>query len=202
MANRYFAATSRAGDVVWTYSGVRPLLDDRRTAATSVTRDYVLELDDRGGAPLLSIFGGKITTYRRLAEDALDRLAPLLGIAAPWTARRAAAGRRHARTRISTRFERRCAPRYPWLPRGAAAPLRARLRHARRADPGRRATSLADLGEEVLPGLHGGEIDYLRREEWARTAEDILWRRTKLGAARAGRRRPRGSTPGSARTRA
>ena len=86
-ANRYFARSIAPEDVVWNYSGVRPLLEEEGVAASEVTRDYLLDFDEKSAAPLLNVFGGKITTHRRLAEDALDRLAPALGnTRASWTA--------------------------------------------------------------------------------------------------------------------
>jgi glycerol-3-phosphate dehydrogenase len=177
--NRYFAKAVRPEDVVWSYSGVRPLLDDDATNPASVTRDYALELD-RHPAPLLTVFGGKITTYRKLAESAVDMLARELGSAATgWTAHALLPGGDLPRG-IYARFLRSLEHSHPWLP----ATLRYRYAHAY----GTRVThilagarSLADFGEELLPSLYEREADYLCRVEWAETAEDILWRRTRLG---------------------
>jgi len=124
--------------VVWSYAGVRPLLYDDATDPAATTRDYLLDLD-AAAAPLLSVYGGKITTFRRLAEEAVDLLCGAL------------------RERYARAYGSRA--------------LRL-LGEARR---------LQDLGEEVLPQLFAAEIDYLRREEWAQIAEDLLWRRSKLG---------------------
>jgi glycerol-3-phosphate dehydrogenase len=179
LANRYFRQQISPADVLWSYSGVRPLLADEASDPMSVTRDYALELD-QGPAPLLSVFGGKITTYRRLAEDAVDLLTAALGRpATPWTARAPLPGG-DLPARSFAVFLRTLERRYPWLP----PRLRLRYAHAygtriERVLGG--ATRLSDLGAEVLPQLHVCELEYLWREEFAAGAEDILWRRTKLG---------------------
>jgi glycerol-3-phosphate dehydrogenase len=177
--SRYFATRVQPQDVVWSYSGVRPLLNDEAANPASVTRDYALELD-RHPAALLSVFGGKITTYRKLAETAVDMLARELGSPAqPWTARALLPGG-DLPGGAYARFLRSLERRYPWLP----AELRYRYAHAygtRIAHILRDARSLADLGEELLPQLYEREADYLCHVEFARTAEDILWRRTRLG---------------------
>jgi len=179
LSNRYFTQQIAPADVVWSYSGVRPLLDDESSDPTRVSRDYALELD-REPAPLLSVFGGKITTYRRLAEDAVDLLAPLLGNrAAPWTAAAHLPGGDLPEGSFAV-FLRTLERRYPWLPQR----LRLRYAHAygtriERVLDG--ARSLAELGPELLPQLHEREVAYLCREEFARSTEDILWRRSKLG---------------------
>ncbi|HWW32973.1 MAG TPA: glycerol-3-phosphate dehydrogenase [Steroidobacteraceae bacterium] len=184
LANRYFRRQITPGEVVWSYSGVRPLLADESRDPMSVTRDYALELRRRP-APMLSVFGGKITTYRRLAEDAIDLLAPLLGTRAdPWTARATLPGGDMPDGSFAV-FLRTVERRYPWLP----PRLHLRYAHAYGTRIGRMlgsATAIADLGLELLPGLYEREAEYLCREEFARTAEDILWRRTKLGLHLAG----------------
>ena len=176
--SRYFAKPVSPEDVVWSYSGVRPLLDDEAKPA-SVTRDYALELD-RQPAPLLTVFGGKITTYRKLAESVVDMLTRELGCAAPaWTAHALLPGGDLPGGAYGG-FLRSLQRGFPWLP----AELRYRYAHAygtRVAHILRGARSLADLGEELLPQLYEREADYLCREELAQTAEDILWRRTRLG---------------------
>jgi glycerol-3-phosphate dehydrogenase len=177
--SRYFARPVHPGSVVWSYSGVRPLLDDEAADPASVTRDYALELD-RHPAPLLTVFGGKITTYRKLAESAVDILARELGSpVAAWTSRALLPGGDLPHGDYA-RFLRSLARTYPWLP----AALRYRYAHAY----GTRlslildgARSLADLGQELLPQLYEREVDFLCRMELAQTAEDILWRRTRLG---------------------
>lgn len=177
--NRYFERKVTPPEVVWTYSGVRPLLDDKEGDPSSVTRDYKLELE-RAGAPLLSVFGGKITTYRRLAETATDMLARALGDRAPpWTSTAFLPGG-DLPAGSPARFLRSIERRYPWLP----ASLRTRYARSYGTRIDRvigGAKSRNDLGAEILPQLHEREISYLRREEWAQTAQDILWRRTKLG---------------------
>ena len=177
--SRYFAKPVHPGEVVWSYSGVRPLLDDEAADPASVTRDYALELD-RHPAPLLNVFGGKITTYRKLAESAVDMLARELGSPRPaWTAHALLPGGDLPRGAYAG-FLRSLERAHPWLP----APLRYRYAHAygtRIAHILRGAHSVTDLGEELLPQLHEREADYLCRVEFARTAEDILWRRTRLG---------------------
>jgi glycerol-3-phosphate dehydrogenase len=179
LANSYFKQQITPASVVWSYSGVRPLLQDESSDPMSVTRDYALELD-REPAPLLSIFGGKITTYRKLAEDAVNLLAGTLGThAPPWTARATLPGGDLPEGSLAV-FLRTLERHYPWLP----APLRRRYAHAYGTRLGRvlgTATALADLGAEVLPQLYERELEYLCREEFARTAQDILWRRSKLG---------------------
>ncbi len=178
-ANRYFATPIGPEHVVWSYSGVRPLVEDDSADPSSVTRDYVLELE-RHPAPLLSVLGGKITTYRKLAEGAVDRLAGALGLALPpWTAAGVLPGGDLPRGSFAS-FLRALARACPWLPHE----LRFRLARAYGTRVSRLldgARSIADLGEEILPQLYEREIEHLRREELAQTAEDILWRRGKLG---------------------
>jgi glycerol-3-phosphate dehydrogenase len=180
--SEYLAKAVKPEDVVWTYSGVRPLYDDGASEAKAATRDYVFELDTPGGVPLLSIYGGKITTYRRLAEEALERLAPYLRSAKAregWTAKSPLPGGDldvSAVAALSAELLRI----YPFLPPAHAN----RLAHAY----GTRATkllgsakSMADLGQSFGASLTESEIRYLMSVEWARTAEDIVWRRSKLG---------------------
>ena len=184
LANRYFRQQISPADVVASYSGVRPLLEDESADARSTTRDYALELSD-DAAPLLTVFGGKITTYRVLAEEAVNRLAPLLGVSAKaWTATAPLPGG-DIENQDFHAFEAELARRHAWLP----APLRHRYARAygtriERLLAG--ATRLADLGAEIAPQLHQRELEYLWRVEWARSAEDVLWRRTKLGLHVAG----------------
>jgi glycerol-3-phosphate dehydrogenase len=177
--SRYFAKPVRPDDVVWSYSGVRPLLDDDATDPATVTRDYALELEQHP-APILNVFGGKITTYRKLAESAVDILARELGSrASAWTAHALLPGGNLPRGNYA-RFLRSLERAYPWLP----PTLRYRYAHAygtRVAHILGGARSVADLGEELLPQLYEREADYLCYVEMAQTAEDILWRRTRLG---------------------
>jgi glycerol-3-phosphate dehydrogenase len=154
-------------------------VNDEATDPSSVTRDYILELD-RNPAPMLSVFGGKITTYRKLAETAVDTLARALGVAGtPWTRTAILPGGDLPHGSFAV-FLRTLERKYPWLPLA----LRRRYAHAygTRVDLilGN-ATKLEDLGEEIVPQLFAREAEYLCAEEFATTAEDILWRRTKLG---------------------
>lgn len=179
IANRYFVRQIGAADVAWTYSGVRPLLDDEATDPASVTRDYVLELDAHP-APLLSVFGGKITTYRKLAESAVDKLVRPLGTGSgPWTRTALLPGGDLPGGSFAV-FLRTIERRYPWLP----AALRIRYAQAYGTRIERvigDASSLPAMGDELVPQLFAREVEYLCNEEFALTAEDILWRRTKLG---------------------
>ena len=179
LANRYFARQIAPADVVWSYSGVRPLLEDESADPASVTRDYAFELD-ADGPPLLSVFGGKITTYRRLAEEALALLAPALDAhGAPWTAGAPLPGGDLPDGDFG-RFRATLAARYPALDAALLTRL-ARQYGSRIERILRSAAGAGQLGEQVLPGLYAAEIAYLRREEWATSADDILWRRSKLG---------------------
>jgi len=174
--------------VVWTYAGVRPLLDDASGDPSAVTRDYLLE-PNREGAPLLSVWGGKITTFRKLAEDAATEVGQMLGEARrPWTEGAFLPGGDlrdwiGPARRPDTDFERlvqTLGQRHPWLP----GPLARRLARAYGARVGTLigpAGSLAGLGTEVAPGLYEAELRLLQREEWAQDADDVLWRRSKLG---------------------
>ncbi len=180
--NRYLRSSVSPADVVWTYSGVRPLYDDRNANASAVTRDYVFDLDgdSKERAPLLSIFGGKITTYRKLAEHALERLQPMLGVeAAAWTAQAPLPGGDMPGADFDA-YLRELQSRHPAFPPDL-------LRRWARAY-GTRSESLlqgadtpADLGEDFGGGLYEAELNYLATQEWATTAEDVLWRRSKLG---------------------
>ncbi len=180
-ANRYFRKPVRTDDVVWSFSGVRPLYDDGASDAQRATRDYVLQLD--GGpeaAPVLHVIGGKITTYRRLAEAVVARLAPFLPAArGPWTAKAALPGGDFPVDGFP-RLVDGLARAYPFL---AAGQLRRLARaygtlvpellgEARRSE---------DLGRDFGSGLSEREVRWLVTREWARTAEDVVWRRSKLG---------------------
>jgi glycerol-3-phosphate dehydrogenase len=179
LANRYFKQQLAPADVVWSYSGVRPLLKDESSDPMSVTRDYALELD-RTPAPLLSVFGGKITTYRKLSEDAVNMLGGVLGNTAPaWTQSATLPGGDVPEGSFAV-FLRTLERRYSWLPGN----VRRRYAHAYGTRITRvlgDAVRLSDLGAEVLPQLYERELEYLCRQEFARTSEDILWRRSKLG---------------------
>jgi glycerol-3-phosphate dehydrogenase len=165
--------------VVWSYAGVRPLHDDHAKNAAAVTRDYLLDLDS-AGAPILSVFGGKITTYRRLAEHALGQLQRWLpGGSGAWTAAAPLPGGDLPPGGAAALAAELIAA-HPWLELATAHRLaRSYGSDARRLLEG--AHDRADLGYHFGAGLTAREVEWLRQEEWAETAEDILWRRTKLG---------------------
>jgi len=181
-ASQNFARPISPADVVWSYAGVRPLYDDHVRDPAAATRDYVLELDaPPAGAPLLSVFGGKITTYRRLAEAALERLAPFLPSPsrhrAGWTAFTALPGGAACETAA---LAQSLAKDYPFLEPSHASRLVATYgKRAQRILAGARMTT--DLGMAFAATLTEAEVRYLMAEEFARTAADVLWRRTKLG---------------------
>jgi len=178
--NRYFRRAVHPQDVVRSYAGVRPLYDDHTANASAVTRDYVLDLQDRGHPPLLSVFGGKITTYRRLAEHAMSLLQPVLRFSerAPWTATRPLPGGDLGGQDFAE-FAHDLGRRYPFLPPELA--WRVARAYGSCAESWLRGThSLEDLGEDFGGGLTQAEVDYLCDREFAQEAEDILWRRSKL----------------------
>lgn len=174
--NRDFAKPIGRSDVVASYSGVRALFDDGQENASAVTRDYVLKLGTRAGPQVLSAFGGKITTYRRLAEHALDRLAPFLpAMGGRWTGDEPLPGGDLAERDFAS-FCQKVRARWPFLTADNAERM-ARAYGTRIDMVIGDAQELDDLGG----GLSRREIDYLVTHEWARTAQDILWRRTKVG---------------------
>jgi glycerol-3-phosphate dehydrogenase len=179
--NRYLRRAVTPAEVLWRYAGVRPLYDDGSADPSAVTRDYVLRLDsDQSVAPVLSVFGGKITTYRRLAERALEKLAPWFPDMGPsWTGDSHLPGATIPQG-DSARFAQRLEERFPQLPRALVMEL-ARRHGALAYDVLGDRTTVADLGAHFGAQLYAREIDYLVEHEWARTAEDVLWRRTKAG---------------------
>ena len=188
LINHYFRRSITPADVLWSYSGVRPLLDDASGDPSAVTRDYAVELDTQG-PPLMSIWGGKITTFRKLAEEAVDTLLPSLGEQRPaWTEKAPLPGGDLSTEigppqRPDLDFEKFCQNRqraYSWLP----VPLMRRYARAYGSRLGQvldGAKRPADLGEPIAPGLYEAEVRYLHDHEWACTADDVLWRRSKLG---------------------
>jgi glycerol-3-phosphate dehydrogenase len=182
-ASEYFRTAVTAADVVWSYSGVRPLVDDGSGKPEAATRGYRFELDlgPYGSAPLLSVFGGKITTYRHLAAEAVARLAPFCPVLAgsDWTGSVPLPGGDFPRDGAPV-LAHALAERYPFLGDAQARRL-IRLYGTRAAAILGDARGSADLGEYFGHGLTAAETDYLIENEWARTAEDVLWRRTKLG---------------------
>jgi glycerol-3-phosphate dehydrogenase len=179
-ASRYFKQPVTRDDVVWTYSGVRPLYDDGASSATAATRDYTLTVDTTGGAPLLNVFGGKITTYRKLAESALEKIAehvpPRQG---PWTAGVALPGGNFEvqnRDFLVEDLKRN----YPFL----THPWALRLIKAYGTEAAQmlgEAETPEDLGQDFGATLREREVRWLMQHEFARRAEDVVWRRSKLG---------------------
>ena len=180
-ANEYFRVPLKRDDVVWTYSGVRPLYGAGGGAAQEATRDYVLRLDGEPGEPrLLNVFGGKITTYRRLAEAALEQINAVLGRSeGPWTSSEKLPGGDFATDGFDA-LVARLAQAHPAL-EGAMIKRLVRAYGTDTAAILEGAASMDDLGPHFGAGLTGREVDYLVNHEWAKTAEDVLWRRSKLG---------------------
>lgn len=208
-SNHCFRQAITPADVVWSYSGVRPLLQDASPDASAATRDYLLALDT-DGAPILTVFGGKITTFRRLAEEAVDRVAAVLRVAArrtvdtgrgdgsdrsageiteagAWTAGACLPGGDLFGPRPSNRSVREfgnyvCDLQdcYHWLPPALVARY-ARAYGTRIHVLLAQRGNLTEMGAEILPGLYAAEVTYLVQHEWAESGADILWRRSKLG---------------------
>ncbi len=179
-ANQYFKRQLTAEDVVWSYSGVRPLYDDRAKSATAATREYVLSLDEADGAPLLNVFGGKITTYRRLAEHALEKIAPFLpGIKGAWTAGIPLPGGDFP-VNGGAALVADLRKAHPFLTdRWAWRMVRAYGTDAKNLLGG--AQTVADLGRDFGATLTEREVRWLMDREFARRADDVVWRRSKLG---------------------
>ncbi|MEO0945849.1 MAG: glycerol-3-phosphate dehydrogenase [Pseudomonadota bacterium] len=178
-ANQYFKQTLSDDDVVWSYSGVRPLYDDGAQSATAATRDYTLKVDTNGGAPMLNIFGGKITTYRRLAESALEKIGEQLGAKKPWTAGVALPGGDFPVDGFS-REVAKLKEAYGFLTDRWAT----RLMRAYGTDAAALlgdAKTVGDLGQDFGATLTEAEVRWLMDHEFARHAEDVVWRRSKLG---------------------
>jgi glycerol-3-phosphate dehydrogenase len=180
-ASRYLSRAVRPAEVLWRYAGVRPLYDDGSASPTAVSRDYVLRLDsDQAAAPVLSVFGGKITTYRRLAEHVMEKLAPWFPDMGPaWTGEALLPGATIPHGN-GVRFTRRLQERYPRMPRTLLEGL-ARRHGALAYDVLGDADAAADLGQHFGADLYAREIDYLIEHEWAASADDVLWRRSKAG---------------------
>ncbi len=179
-ASEYFREPVTPGEVVWTYSGVRPLYDDGASQAQEATRDYVLDLDaPEQQAPLLTIFGGKITTYRRLAEEVLQRLSRHLPAGKPWTSTAALPGGDFHHDGIGELIAVLRAS-FPFLSEGHARRL-ARAYGTRAELILGGARRMEELGRVFGEDLTEAEVQYLMQNEWAKTPDDILWRRSKLG---------------------
>jgi glycerol-3-phosphate dehydrogenase len=179
--NGYFRQSIAAGDVVWSYAGIRSLCGDAGSKASELTRDYSLELEALPGeAPVLTVFGGKITTYRALAEQAMRKLAAFLpGLPGPWTADSPLPGGDFPDGGVAA-FLVQAQRRWPFVP---PAQLR-RLVHAYGTRLARLLDGVATLdamGEDFGGGLSRIEVDHLLREEWACGTDDLYWRHTKTG---------------------
>ena len=177
----YFAREPTPAEVVWTYAGVRPLHDDGHANASKVTRDYVLDLDvAEGAAPLLSVYGGKITTFRKLSEHALQLLGPRLGVTAPAWTRSAKLPGGDIGPQGFDAFRAETAHTHPWIGEPHLTRL-CRAYGSRLPQMLGEARSWTDMGQGFSAGLTAREAAYLKRVEWAKAAEDVLWRRSKLG---------------------
>ncbi|WP_323770680.1 glycerol-3-phosphate dehydrogenase [Antarctobacter sp.] len=179
-ANQYFKDQIGRGDIVWTYSGVRPLYDDGASSATAATRDYTLKVDTSGGAPLLNIFGGKITTYRRLAESALEKVGEHLNLQkGKWTAGVPLPGGDFPVDGVTSLVAELKAA-FPFLSDFWALRL-VRAYGTQAASILGDARESGDLGRDFGATLTEAEIDWLIDNEFVRTANDVVWRRSKLG---------------------
>ena len=180
-ASEYFAEPVRKDDIVWSYSAVRPLYDDGASKAQEATRDYVLKLDQRADeAPLLNVFGGKLTTYRRLAEHALEKIGEAIGAkGGPWTAKSRLPGGDFDATAYPAEVDK-LLKAFPFVERGHAERLvRCYGTDAREILAGAKRSQ--DMGRHFGGSLYECEVRWLIERDWARGAEDVLWRRTKQG---------------------
>jgi glycerol-3-phosphate dehydrogenase len=181
--NEYLATQVSPQQAVSSYSGVRPLYDDRSGSNSTVTRDYVFELDGKAGeaAPILSVFGGKITTFRKLAEHALDRLEKAgIAMGDAWTDGAPLPGGDGIDPLAFDEFVDDCRVRYKWFPPQETYRLARAYGQRIHAILGK-ANGLEDLGKRLAHGLYEAELTYLIENEFARSADDALWRRSKLG---------------------
>jgi glycerol-3-phosphate dehydrogenase len=184
-ASEYFKEPVKPEDIVWTYSAVRPLFDDGASKAQEATRDYVLKLEGKDGseaknAPLLNVFGGKLTTYRRLSEHALEKVGEAIGVKGrPWTAKSHLPGGDFPVQGYEAEVGKLKAT-YPFLTSAHARRLTRRYGTRANVLLGK-AASTADLGRHFGSDLYEAEVRYLMQNEWAFTAEDVLWRRSKKG---------------------
>ncbi len=178
-ASEYFRKPVNTTDVVWAYCGVRPLYNDAAENASKITRDFVLHLDD-SAAPIVSVFGGKITTFRKLAEDVVDMLRKPLAFSSPaWTKNASLPGGDIANADFDA-FLTLCRQQYRWLDDKVLYEYARNYgTEIHRLLKGRHSS--ADLGQDFGGGLYECEVEYLVESEWAQTPEDILWRRTKKG---------------------
>ncbi|HTM78992.1 MAG TPA: glycerol-3-phosphate dehydrogenase [Devosia sp.] len=180
-ASEYFTQKVTRAQIAWSYSGVRPLYDDGASAAQEATRDYVLKLDGgKAEGAAINVFGGKLTTSRRLAEAVVEKIEAVLGKKGPaWTKIAKLPGGEFEPLAFDAEV-RRLAMDYAWLPAGMAYRLTRLYGTRARAILGD-VKGIEALGPHFGADLYGREVDYLVSQEWARTAQDVLWRRTKLG---------------------
>ena len=179
VVNQYFRDKVTPDELVWSFSGVRALYDDHADRPEDVTRDYELVLDQRNGAPLLTIYGGKITTHRKLAEAALARIGHFFGARPRWTAGSKLPGGEFDPEQFDAEVAKTMA-RWPFLP--AAHAQRLVQAYGRRAERFlTEAKSADDLGPRFVDDLTAAEVRYLVENEWAQNADDVLWRRSKIG---------------------
>jgi glycerol-3-phosphate dehydrogenase len=179
-ASEYFAKPVTPDEIVWTYAGVRPLYDDGASAAQEATRDYVIKTEAEEGGALINVFGGKLTTSRRLSEEVVDGFGKLIGRMGPrWTRKAKLPGGEFEPTGFEAEVGT-LRQAYPWLEPALARRL-TRLYGTRAPALLGDAKNAGGLGENLGADLFAREVDYLITEEWARTADDVLWRRTKLG---------------------
>ncbi|MGJ8528074.1 glycerol-3-phosphate dehydrogenase [Maritalea sp.] len=179
-ASQYFEKNITRDDIVWTYSGVRPLYDDHASSSTAATREYVLKLNETGQAPALNIFGGKITTYRRLAESAIAKFAHFFPtMSDEWTERAPLPGGDFKHDQFESLVSDLHSD-LPFLEHQTAH----RLVRAYGTDAKEMFTGIStekDLGTHFGHGIYAPELDWVIANEWVMTAEDYLWRRTKMG---------------------
>ncbi len=179
-ASEYFAKPLTRDEIVWSYAGVRPLYDDGASAAQEATRDYVIRTEEEEGASLINVFGGKLTTSRRLAEEVVDGFGKLIGRMGPrWTRKAKLPGGDFAPTAFEVQVEK-MQRAYPRLDPALVRRL-TRLYGTRAEALLGNAKETSDLGAHFGSTLYAREVDYLMAEEWALLADDVLWRRTKLG---------------------
>ncbi|AXI46183.1 glycerol-3-phosphate dehydrogenase [Sulfitobacter sp. SK012] len=179
-ASNYLKKPVTQDDVVWTYSGVRPLYNDGASSATSATRDYVLKVDQSAGAPILNVFGGKITTYRKLAESALEKVEPFFSHAQkPWTAGVPLPGGDFPVDGVAA-LQGQLAEKYPFLSKRWASRM-VKAYGLEAFEVLGDAKTAADLGQDFGADLTEREVKWLTQKEFAVSAEDIVWRRSKLG---------------------
>lgn len=179
VVNSYFKKQIVEDDIVHSYSGVRPLLEEENASAQELTRDYKVELRNAPGQPLLmNIFGGKITTYRKLAEHAVDKLAEHFDVKSPpWTAKAPLPGGDFSDPRT---YAKNLQHRYPWIPEQLAQRYTRQYGTLSERFLAQK-TGLSDMGENFGAQVYAAEVDYLIENEWAMQVQDILWRRTKQG---------------------